>query len=566
MRYPKLKVIPSRSLTVNAFGGYNHNPHIGAGEFYDMKNLCSDCYPLLSPRQKRGFYRKPASPQGIIALEQVCYVDGSAFVIGDTRVEMGLSVEEKDCPKQLTAMGAYVIILPDKKYINTLEPADWGSLDAAFSGQVSATLCTAEAETVEAVAGETAPQAPENLDYWLDTANAALKQYDAGLELWAEVTPYTKLAATGIGRAFAAGDAVEVTGIEELTGFQQILAADADYLVLSGLATGEQTVTISREMPNVDYLTESGNRLWGCRYGHNRNGAFVNEIYACKLGDFKNWNCFAGLSTDSYAAACGTDGPFTGAVAYLGAPLFFKEGYVHRVYGSYPRNFQIQATACRGVQPGCAGSLAIVGETLFYKARDGICAFEGALPVPVSDALGQEHYSDAVAGSCGNKYYVSMRDSAGRYHLFVFDTRRKLWHKEDSLRSAGFCACRGQLYCVDAANRNIITLFGGEEAEETVAWMAETGDIRGYELGKSYLSRLILRLSVQPGGKVEVSVCYDSQEEWQHLCTVFGTGTDSFSVPVRPRRCDHLRLRLEGTADARLYSITKKMEGSGEAL
>ena len=563
MRYPKLNPIPSYSRTVEVFGGLNRTFSAGAGEFSDMKNLSSDRYPLLSPRGKRSFYRKPASPQGLIATEQVCYVDGSAFVIGDTRAEMGLSVAAEDCPKSLTAMGAYVIILPDRFYINTRDPDDRGSLDASFTAQAELTLCDAGGADIAAQTGETAPEDPENLAYWLDTAANALWQYDAALGTWVEViAPCVKLAASGIGRDFAAGDGVTVEGAAELAGSRRVVAAQTDFLVLEGLATGTKEITVSRKMPKVDFLTESGNRLWGCRYGYDEAGRFVNEIYACKLGDFKNWNCFEGLSTDSYAAACGTDGPFTGAVTYLGAPLFFKEGCVHRVYGSVPRNFQIQATACRGVEPGSGGSLAIVDETLFYKARAGICAFDGSLPVLISENLGAQVYTDAVAGSCGSKYYVSVKDTAGQYHLFVFDAARKLWHREDSLRAAAFCTCKGQLYCIDADERNIISLLRG--AEEEVLWMAETGDIRCAGGQKGYLSRLVLRLWAAPDARVEVSVRYDSRGEFEHLCTVFGTEQDSFSVPVRPRRCDHLRLRLEGAGDMRLYSIRQMMEGGSD--
>lgn len=570
MRYPKLRETPVRRSSVDVFGGYNHNAVPGAGEFYDMKNLSSDLYPLLSPRKSRGVYKKPASPQGLIALEQVCYVDGSAFVIGEERVEMGLSVAAQDCPKRLTAMGAYVIILPDRRYINTLQPEDRGALDAEFSSDsVALTLCTPQGAALEDVrVGPQAPEAPENLTYWLDTAAAALKQYDGNLTAWVHVSdPCVKLEAAGIGRDFSEGDGVTVTGCAMLAGNRRILVRNEDYLVMDGLtAEAQAAITVSRKMPDVDYLTESGNRLWGCRYGDDGTGRFVNEIYCSKLGDFKNWNCFAGLSTDSYAAACGTDGPFTGAVTYLGAPLFFKEGWIHRVYGNYPRNFQIQTTACRGVQQGCGGSLAIVGETLFYKSRSGICAFDGSLPVCVSDALGSERYSDAVAGTVGNKYYVSMADAAGVYHLFVFDTARGLWHREDNLRAAAFCGCRGELYCIDAAGRNILALLGSGSREETVSWMAQTGNLYVSTSDKGYLSRLILRLAVEPESRAEVFAQYDSSGQWIHLCTVFGTAQSSISVPVRPRRCDHLQLRIEGTGPARVYSITKIMEQGSDIL
>ena len=116
-----------------------------------MKNLTSDRYPVLSPRSPRGIYAEPASPQGLLARDGLCYVDGSAFVMGDDRFELNLSVAPEDCPKQLVSMGAYVIILPDKYYINTLDPADRGSLDASFeaAGEVTFTLCAADGSDYE---------------------------------------------------------------------------------------------------------------------------------------------------------------------------------------------------------------------------------------------------------------------------------------------------------------------------------------------------------------------------------------------------------------------------------
>ena len=59
------------------------------------------------------------------------------------------------------------------------------------------------------------------------------------------------------------------------------------------------------------------------------------------LGDFRNWQCFMGLSTDSYYGNLGTDGKFTGAITHMGYPLFFKENCLHKVYGDYPAQFQM---------------------------------------------------------------------------------------------------------------------------------------------------------------------------------------------------------------------------------
>ena len=100
MEYPTLNVKPKSRQMADAFLGYNHNLRIGDNEFYDMKNMTSDHYPVLSPRKQRGVYASPTSPGGLIAKDALCYVDGSEFVMNQYRYEMGLS----DGPKQLVSM------------------------------------------------------------------------------------------------------------------------------------------------------------------------------------------------------------------------------------------------------------------------------------------------------------------------------------------------------------------------------------------------------------------------------------------------------------------------------
>lgn len=579
MKYPTLPSNNSSRQIVEYFKGYNHNLRISDGEFFDMKNMTSDYYPVLSPRGKRGFYVKPASPQGLIAKDDICYVDGSEFVMGQQRIDMGLSVAAKDCPKQMVSMGAYVIIMPDKKYINTVDPEDFGDIEASFttSTDVSFQLSTMTGEVYTGtIISPDEPENPENLTYWIDTSSVphVLKQYSSATKTWVIiVTTYVKISATGIGKQFQQFDGVTISGIvdeklKELNGTMVIWAKEDDYIVVVGLldevmkqTAAQGAVKVERRMPNMDYLTESGNRLWGCRYGEAVNGDFVNEIYACKLGDFRNWSCFMSLSTDSYAASCGTDGPFTGATTFLGSPLFFKENCVHKVYGNYPANFQIQDTACRGVQKGCHGSLAIVNETLFYKARSGICAFDGSLPAEASYALGNEVYNSAVGGAHGNKYYVSMKDLKDVWHLFVYDTAKKMWHKEDNLHAAAFCSHKGELYCIDDDAKNIITMFGsGMEDPDKVQWMVETGELGIATPDMKYISSLNVRLFMEIGSKVEIYARYDMSDEWVHVCTVFGTDLRSFFIPIRPRRCDHMKLRIVGEGMGKIYSITKTIE------
>lgn len=587
MRYPTLYSKDSSRQMVDVFKGYNHNLRIGDGEFFDMKNMTSDHYPVLSPRGKRGVYASHDNPKWLISKDALCYVSGPTFYINEYPVEMELDDE----PKQLISIGAYVIILPgkdsdsqDRKWVNTLTH-EWGNIDAYFDNEdskldVTFTLCKIDGAEYTNIS-DTEPTNPENLELWLDTSSTpnTLKQYSKTNEAWVQIaTTYIKISCPGIGKAFNLYDGVTISGIvsdklQDLNASHAIWAKDDDYIVVVGimddLATATQTaaegvIKVERKMPIMDFVIESGNRLYGCRYGPAANGEVVNEIYASKLGDFKNWNCFMQISTDSWVGGVGTDGQFTGAITHMGYPLFFKENCVHKVYGNYPANFQIQTTACRGVQKGCEKSLAIVNETLFYKARSGVCAYDGSLPVEVSYTLGDMYYGRAVAGSHGNKYYISMQESISPdYHLFVYDTAKGMWHKEDNLQVDCFCSCDGEMYAI--SDGKIITLLGsGTKDTEPVEWMVETGEIGLSSPDMKYISRLTLRMSMDTDAEVGIYAQYDFSDEWEHLTTMQSESLRSFSLPIRPKRCDHMKLRIEGVGAAKIYSVTKTIEQGSE--
>ena len=579
MEYPTLNVKQKSRQMSDAFLGYNHNLRIGDNEFYDMKNMTSDYYPVLAPRGRRGVYVGSGRVNGIIAKDKLCYVDGSAFVIGEDRIEMGLS----DSTKDLLSMGAYVIIMPDRKYINTIKKGDeyeQGDIDEVHetTKDVKFTLCTLTGGDydIEGIDSAVAPADPEDGQLWIDTSTTpnTLKKYSTSNALWVSIaTTYIKISSEGIGKNLKQYDGVKLSGItiEELKGLNgahALWGCDEDEIIVTGILDKVTTqkvadgkITVSRKMPVMDFIIESNNRLWGCRYGTNDNGDVVNEIYACKQGDFKNWNCFMNLSTDSYTASCGTDGQFTGAITHLGYPLFFKENCVHKVYGDYPANYRIQHTPCRGVQRGSHRSLAIVNETLYYKAGNAVCAYDGSLPVEMSSALGDVKYSDAVAGAHGNKYYIDMKTADGTYHLFVYDTAKGMWHKQDNLRADCFCSFLNEMYAIDHDSKHIITMLGsGTKDSKKVPWMVETGLVGMSMPDMKYISRLLMRMSLDVGSEVEVSIQYDSMGDWEQVCQMTVTSLRSFSVPVRLRRCDHFRIRIEGEGDGRIYSITKTIE------
>lgn len=559
------------------FAGLNRNLKIGDGEFNDTCNLSTEYYPLLSCRGRRGYVKDLTAPMGLIAKTKLAYVDGGTLYYDGTAT--GLT-ELEEGEKQLVSMGAYICVFPDKAYYNTADATDYGSMESSYysSGNVRYSMCKLDGtEYAQPAKSDTAPASPENGSLWIDTSQSShvLKQYSEATNEWVSVaTVYTKLTFNTKGvlpPKFSEHDGIRISGaaVGDVNGDKIIygIGGDAetdDYLIVVGLLDKAETQTsgsvhLDRETPELDYVCEAQNRLWGCRYGDD-----LNEIYCCALGDFKNWRKYMGLSTDSWTASVGSDGEWTGAVNYLGYPMFFKEDRLYRVSVSGAGAHSVSETVCRGVQKGSEKSLVVVNETLFYKSRSDVCAYQGGFPQGISEALGQEAYSDAAAGAVKELYYISMLDSANRAHLFVFNTRNGIWIREDELRCSYFARLEDELYCI--ADNRLIALRGSTGTlEPYVEWMAESGMLYYKAPEHKYVSRFNIRVQMEEGAEVEIWLRYDEDPNWILKGTIKSSRNRTVPIPIRPRRCDHLRIKLKGKGEFKLFSISRNLSYGSDA-
>lgn len=366
---------------------------------------------------------------------------------------------------------------------------------------------------------------------------------------------------------------------------------DEDYIIVSGfiyaiITEGNNRGTavsymtaantaIQRKFPDAAiFACESQNRLWCCsKDGH--------EIYASALGNPYNYYNYSGLTTDSYAVNVGTDGEFTGCVNYLGRPLFFKENAVHAISGSYPTNlgqldgmsYSVNTTTdFKGVEKGSHKSFAIIDNILYYKSPSGIVAYDGANTVLISEALGSDKYKNAVAGAYGNKYYVSMENENGQRVLFVYNAKLGTWCKEDNLDIVQFLNVGADLLCLDSTgkiysveNNDIMGLYD-YEAEGDVDWMCETGNIGLSVPNNKYISRFQIRMQMAQGAKASIYVQYDSDGVWHKKGDMESKGIRTYTLPIVPIRCDHMRFKFTGTGDVKLISIAKLFEEGGDVV
>ncbi len=609
---------------ISAFGGYNHTMGCGENEFYMEKNMSTDYYPALAPRKKRKMLCRIGEIYGLYVKNGILRAEENMLIFSDEELNTKRIVGPlSKSHKVMCGMGAYVAIWPDKKIFNTNDMT-LKDMEASVTttGTVMFSMCTLEGADITPIAkvpfiGTSAPETAVAGDLWLDTSssphiikkyttawtqivtcsNGAIYWMDTGvtpnvLKLWSEsenqwtavATSYTKISASGIGEPFEKYDVVKIQGVtgsmaDTLNQDMAIWDKKDDFIIVTALLTNNtsqtEAITLKRRVPDMDYVCESDNRIWGC-------SSEKHEIYCCKQGDMTNWYSYLGTAADSYAATIGSDGEFTGCMAYGGQVLFFKEDCIHKVYGSYPSNYQITTQKCRGVQKGCSESLVLVNEVLYYKSREDVCAYDGSTPISISAALGSERYEKVTAGALGDKYYMHGKNQrTTKYETLVYDTSKGIWSKEDekSLCSMeNFVNANGSLLYVN--DRKIMEIsskdYTTEEGLETILeWGVETGLIGMTYPNDKYISKICLRLSLPLNSELYVDVMYDSCGVWEEAAhmeskyeksrrdTPSFVTMRSFEVPIFPIRCDHMRIRLRGKGDARVYSISKVLEQGG---
>lgn len=334
-----------------------------------------------------------------------------------------------------------------------------------------------------------------------------------------------------------------------------------DYDATTYLAE-ETSFTVSVDFPQLDFICSHENRLWGVsnsvenrvwNESTNEWDTFTSRvIYASALGEPTHMWEFQGLDTDSYQVAVGSENDFTAICSFGGGVCCFKEDRVVKVLGSYPSEYYTTEYRIAGVQNGSDRSLAVINEVLYYKGIAGVYAWNGGIPSMISEQLGNWEYTDAVGGTDGVRYYISMRDTEDR--LFVYD--RGLWVKDDNVRADSMVSISGQMYYL--IDGEILT-----DGEEEIEWMAETAPITETTLNRKGYTRILIRLDMYEGSNIEVETKQDRGE----FITVWSQSAAedvTLNIPLRIGRCDRFQIRLSGKGRVTVQSMARDVKGGTE--
>ena len=606
-----LNILQNGRQMLRAFGGVNETYGCSEAELSSSLNFSARGYPALQTRAVRKKVRAVKDVNGMYHLNGLLVCRGTTleYTPDDSETREGAVVLEHALTndrKALTGIGTKVLIWPDKKAFDT-ETGELSELGAVWEiGEAGMTVtpCDTEGKTyTPGSVGETEPEAPEDGQLFLKGdpetpygMDSMLLKYSTKNKKWQEIMLQSlRIHCPGLGAAMKENDTVTLSGVPQrvcdalakgLNGEISISTLDGDDIItalalpkksdryygswtvlrsgtawqsLDGKATENEAadapVKAERRVPDLDFVTEQGNRVWGC----NRK---ENSIYACALGDPTNWYSYRGIASDSYAVSVGSDGAFTGAASCLSYILFFKENCIHKLYGSKPSDYQMSSVRCRGVAAKAAGSLCVIAETLYYLSPDGVMAWSGSLPAKVSGALdtGKLTAADwAMGGQLDARYYLYLHrraDGDGSGRLLVYDTEKGLWH-EESPAGTEMVSTGQQLYLWDgsalwAADSDRET--EGEE-EANLRFEAVTGDIGMSMPDDKYISRVTLRLDALAHTVVTVAVSYDGGA-WETVGSCAVTQEHQrVNLPFVPRRHDLMRLKFSGTGQMTLRSM-----------
>lgn len=523
--------------TIDEFKGYCRKATPAENQMTDMQNMTLDNYPALSSRMPRRIAKKLTRPHGLYAHNGLWWVDGTTLY----RNGVAIYSELTDTDKRFCSMGAYLIIMPDGIVVNT------DDVNYPCENMISSQLITG------------------TIFYFSDINGNDAEAESGYLKMNMPIEFLHK------------DDYIEIIdGDELLNGWHRICeiinSEDGSYIVIdynhSELPT-QTSFKISRGFPQNDFMVSVENRLWCC-------SSVNHEIYASGLGSPFNWNRFEGISTDSYAATVGSTGDFSGACSLYSYAFFFKENCYHKVYGSYPSEFVVAQDTIKGIAEGSGNSIAYIKNGVCYLGTDGFYYFGGSTPTFISEDLGRVRYSDAVGGSLHDKYYVSCMEETSAKDggttkspvllCYDFDSRR--WSKIDSLRITHFAtydnllyalSSQGEILCFDDGETGYG--YGDNESEGVFEWYAEFDALADKPYQAKYLKRVFCDVDVI-SGNIQIEVSYDGAK-WINRYESTKLGRQTIVVPCSTVRCSRCLLRIRGSGDIVIHSISKEFEEGG---
>lgn len=331
----------------------------------------------------------------------------------------------------------------------------------------------------------------------------------------------------------------------------------------------KKELTIKRQLPDLDYICESNNRLFGCSNAD-------KTIYASELGDPTRFYSDATFANGAYAVPVGTEGKFTGCCKYGSSVLFWKEKHLHKLLGTSPLDYALYEYELEGVQDGSYKSLQSVNNVVYYLGANGVYAYTGGVPSLVSDAFGQRRFKNGVAGNDGDTYYLSAWEDDA-CSLFAYETKRGFWYREDETNVVDFARMGKDIYMLDDKGDVWLMDSGAEDTE--MSWEVQFTPFYETLQGRKTYSKILLRMELPKGSWVKAWTRSDGRrwvyngnmvgedkypEGWRPSGSVVGKDYNTTTMLIPVNRCDKFEIKLTGKGQCTILSMLREFSVGSE--
>lgn len=508
LQLPKLPyAIQRHSAEVVSLRGINFSDNFQPGDIAESQNLSARRFPYISTRAARRKLEPYSGVTAIAAWEKLVVVQGNELLY-DGEVVGSLDETHKDAERQFAVVNTKLVIWPDKMYL------DIGTKELKYLGAKASGKGAKFTASTMTVTG------------------------------WPDLTTL-----------FRVGDTVTISGCSVKTGNNKDITVkgvtDTKLTVAeNGFVAATETVelTIERRVPDLDYICESENRLWGCSNSS-------KTIHVSALGDPTNFYTNDGLSTDAYTLAVGSEGEFTGCCKLSTSVLFWKENILHKMLGSYPAEYSLYTYNIEGLRRGCHKSLQVINEVLFYMGSHGVYAYSGGSPSLISACFGDHDMTQAVAGNDGDHYYLSVLDGEQRRFL-VYDTRLAVWLQEDDTQCVDFARLGREVYFLDKDD-GTVWLVDAETDDPDIEWHAQFVPFYETAQGRKSYSKIKLRVEMPKGAWLRAEVRCDGGP-WREAGKIVGKDHDTIPLQIAFSRCDRFEVRLSGHGPCAILSMLRE--------
>lgn len=515
MRLPDLPTVNlKRRKEMVSTRGINYSDNIQDGDLAKCENLSAKRWPYIATRNKRTQQNRSANTPytGVTALtswNKLVAVSGTSLLYDGTSVGTVTAGA-----KQFAAVNTKLVIWPDKKYLdlNQLTVSSLGATATATQAVIASDLKT--------------------------------------------------ITFTGTGdltAIFKVGDGVTLSGFSTLTGNNRDLVikeltSSTIAIAAATLVEGTETATIKieRKIPDLDFICESGNRLWGVSNAE-------KTIYVSALGDPTNFYVYDGLSTDSYALPVASEGNFTGCCKLSSSVLFWKEKCLHKVLGDYPAEYAMYTYEMEGLKSGCEKSMTVINDALFYVGLHGIFTYAGGTPSDISTVFGSHVLTNAVGGTDGEKYYLSCLDN-NEPKLYTFNPNEGAWLQEDPIQVVDIASIGEKVYILK--QDGTVWLEDSGEDDDDVDWFLEYTPFFETIEGRKRFSRLWIRAELPAGAWLRAKTVTD-KGRWLDAGIITGPKEDTVPMIVQPNRGDVYRVKLEGHGPCVIKDVLREFLAGG---